>query len=138
MYIYYTNSLENVDWNQVSDLFEIVGWGKRNPKQVEQAFKASSFVRFAYLDGELIGVGRTVDDGLYYGWIVDLAILPQCQGKGVGKHILSELEVDLRPYITTMLTAAPGKSGFYEKLGWRKQRSAYIWPRSKGQIKEFT
>jgi hypothetical protein len=45
---------------------------------------------------------------------------------------------DLKPFLTTMLTAAPGKSGFYEKLGWHKQRSAYILPRSEEQKRSFT
>ena len=57
---------------------------------------------------------------------------------GLALKSLGELENDLKPFLTTMLTAAPGKSGFYEKLGWHKQRSAYIWPRSEEQIRAFS
>ncbi len=95
-------------------------------------------MRFAYIDGQLVGMGRTVDDGLYYAWVVDLAVLPEYQGKGIGTFILKELEKDLEPFISTMLTAVPGKGGFYEKLGWLKQSAAYIWPRSEKQKREFT
>jgi aralkylamine N-acetyltransferase len=133
MKIVYTNSTENIDWGDVTKLFQAVGWGERIPENVRRAFEHSSFMRFAWIDRELVGVGRTVDDGYYYGWIVDLAILPQYQGQGIGTKILSELERDLQPFLTTMLTAAPGKGGFYEKLGWHKQRSAYILPRSEQQ-----
>jgi GNAT superfamily N-acetyltransferase len=138
MNIRYLNKSDGVDWQQVSNLFKEVGWGARSPEKIKSAFQKSSFVRFAYIDDQVVGVGRTVDDGQYYGWIVDLAILPKFQGKGIGSHILNELEKDLAPYISTMLTAAPGKSGFYEKLGWLKQSAAYIWPRSEEQKRAFT
>lgn len=138
MNIQYRSTIENVDWNQVSTIFEKIGWGKRPPEKVKASFKKSSFMRFAYVDEKLVGMGRTVDDGLYYAWVVDLAILPEYQGVGIGSFILKELEKDLEPFISTMLTAAPGKSGFYEKLGWLKQSTAYIWPRSENQKRDFT
>ncbi len=138
MNIQYRNTFEEVDWNQVSKIFEVNGWGARPPEKVKAAFQKSSFMRFAYIEGQLVGMGRTIDDGVYYAWVVDLAILPEFQGLGIGSTILKELEKDLEPFISTMLTAAPGKSGFYEKLGWIKQSAAYIWPRSEKQKREFT
>ncbi|WP_027330654.1 GNAT family N-acetyltransferase [Marinimicrobium agarilyticum] len=138
MNIEYSNTLEEVPWDRVSYLFEQVGWGARSPDKIERAFQSSSFVRFAYAGNELVGFGRTVDDGVYYGWIVDLVVLPSFQRRGIGKHILRELESDLSPFITTMLVAAQGASGFYENQGWYKQRSAYIYPRSERQIDVFS
>ena len=138
MNVRYTTSIENINWQEVSDIFKVVGWGERLAEHVKRSFENSSFKCFAYIDDELVGVGRTVDDGYYYGWIVDLAVLPKYQGNGIGSKILGELENDLKPFLTTMLTAAPGKSGFYEKLGWHKQHSAYIWPRSEEQICSFS
>ncbi len=138
MNVRYTTSIETISWKEVSDIFKAVGWGERLSEQVKLSFERSSFKRFAYISDELVGVGRTVDDGYYYGWIVDLAVLPKYQRNGIGSKILGELENDLKPFLTTMLTAAPGKSSFYEKLGWHKQRSAYIWPRSEEQIRSFS
>lgn len=138
MNIRYVNETKEVDWQQVAKIISTIGWGERSPEDLKCAFQKSTAVRFAYIDNELVGMGRTVDDGQYYGWIVDLAILPAHQGKGIGTYILKELEEDLKPFETTMLTAAPGKSGFYEKLGWLKQTAAYIWPRSEEQKRAFT
>lgn len=138
MNIRYINEIHDVDWQQVSKIISVIGWGERSPEALKLAFKKSSFTRFAYINNELVGIGRTVDDGKYYGWVVDLAILPEHQGKGIGTHILRELEQDLKPFLSTMLTAAPGKSGFYEKLGWLKQTAAYIWPRSEKEKRDFT
>jgi len=138
MNIRYINETNEVDWQQASKIISVIGWGERSAEDLKSAFQKSSFVRFAYLNNELVGMGRTVDDGKYYGWIVDLAILPEHQAKGIGTYILKELEADLAPFLSTMLTAAPGKSGFYEKLGWLKQTAAYIWPRSEKQKRDFT
>ncbi len=138
MGITYINSCENVSWAEVSRIFEIIEWGKRSPESIKLAFQKSSATWFAYDGEKLVGFGRSVDDGHYYAWIVDLAILPEYQGYGVGSQILRNLESDLKSFVTTMLTAAPGKGGFYEKLGWLKQTAAYIFPRSKGQVSDFT
>jgi len=138
MDITYTSEINDIDWNEVSSIFGTVDWGDRPADLVESAFKKSSFVRFAFDQGKLIGFGRTVDDGEFYGWVVDLIIKPEYQGNGIGTHIVKALEKDLESYVTTMLTAAPGKSGFYEKLGWVKQTASYIWPRTKGQSQSFT
>lgn len=138
MTITYSNNTENVNWHDVSQIIKSVEWGNRSSMALETAFKKSSFVRFAYDGNKLVGFGRTVDDGAFYGWIVDLVVLPEYQGKGIGSLILKELETDLAPYLTTMLTAAPGKSTFYEKLGWLKQTASFIWPRNKGQKRAFT
>lgn len=138
MSIQYINKIDEVNWLQVSKIINHIGWGERSPRALKSAFTKSSFVRFAYDGDKFIGMGRTVDDGMYYGWIVDLIVLPEYQGKGIGGYILKQLEEDLKPFISTMLTAAPGKSTFYEKRGWIKQTAAYIWPRSKQQKRAFT
>jgi len=138
MNIKYINSCNDVNWYEVSDIFNKLEWGNRSPNLLKTAFHKSSFVRFAYSGDKLVGMGRTVDDGEFYGWIVDLAILPEYQNKGIGSLILNELQHELKPYITTMLTAVSGKGGFYEQHGWLRQSDAYIFPRSESQKSNFT
>ena len=138
MKISYSNHCEDINWNEVAKIFELVGWGERPVKTLEAAFRKSSAVRFAFDSDKLIGFGRTVDDGAFYAWVVDLVVIPEYQGNGIGSYLLKELETDLESYITTMLTAAPGKSAFYERLGWLKQTASFIWPRSEGQKRAFT
>ena len=133
MNIRYKNNLDGISWERISEIFEAVGWGRRNPKELKQSFEKSSYVRIAYDKEKIVGFGRTVDDGQYYALIVDVLIDPEYQRKGVGATILKELKNDLEQYLFTTLTAATGKDLFYEKQGWKKQNSAYLWPRSKKQ-----
>jgi GNAT superfamily N-acetyltransferase len=46
--------------------------------------------------GELIGMGRVVGDGGCFFLVVDIAVKPSWQGKGIGKRIMAALTDDLR------------------------------------------
>jgi len=133
MNIEYKKNIEDINWQEVSDLFQQVDWGVRAPDDIRRAFKSSSHVRFAFCGGNLVGFGRTVDDGKYYALIVDLVISPEYQNMGIGKTILSELTDQLKSYAFTTLTSAVGKESFYIKQGWENQKTSFIWPRSEKQ-----
>lgn len=128
-----TYSTENVDWSAVASLFAEVGWGQRNPAQIRAAFGKSSHVIFIYERGELLAFGRTMDDGQFYGMLVDVVVKPGRQNGGLGREIVTYLRDQLTGYKFITLTAAPGKDEFYLKLGWLRQASAMIWPVSEQQ-----
>ena len=138
MEVDYTSNIETTDWHKVSEIFSLVGWGLRDPEENRFAFNRSSFVRFAYVNNELVGFGRTVDDGKYYALIADLVVHPDYQGKGIGSEILRYLKNSLDGYLFITLTSAPGKEAFYDKQGWKKQTTSFIWPRTEDQRKERT
>lgn len=128
-------STENIDWAAVAALFAQVGWGERDPIEIEAAFQRSSHVIFIH-DGEnLVAFGRTMDDGRYYGMLVDVVVKPDRQGAGLGRAIVTHLREKLATYKFITLTAAPGKENFYRKLGWLRQDTAFMWPTSDQQKK---
>ncbi|MEP7186348.1 MAG: GNAT family N-acetyltransferase [Rhodanobacter sp.] len=47
-------------------------------------------------DGELVGMGRVVGDGGCFFLVVDIAVLPQWQGQGLGKRVMGALVEHLR------------------------------------------
>ncbi len=128
--------LKIIDWQRISELFQIVNWGIRNPKEIESSFSKSSVTCFVKNGKEIIGFGRTIDDGKYYALLVDIVIHPDYQSKGIGKKVVDEILKHLNGYNFITLTAAPNKDEFYKKLGWKKQKSAYIFPRDEKQMKE--
>ena len=128
--------LTQINWQHVSNLFQLVNWGTRPPKDSESSFRQSSFVSIVRSENDIIGFGRTVDDGKYYALIVDVVIHPKFQGQGIGTKIVAELKDQLKGYEFVTLTAAPGKDGFYEKTGWKKQKSSFIWPKDEKQAEE--
>jgi len=60
-----------ISWIEVAALFTAVGWDSRHPDGARAAFERSTHKAFAFEDGELIGFGRTIDDGKFYATIVD-------------------------------------------------------------------
>ena len=47
-------------------------------------------------DGELIGMGRVIGDGGCFYFVVDIAVEPAHQGRGLGKRIMAALDAWLR------------------------------------------
>lgn len=126
-------STQGIDWPSVAALFAEVGWGQRDAAQVRSAFEKSSHVMFIYDGAELLAFGRTMDDGCFYGMLVDVVVKPSRQHSGLGREIVTCLREKLTGYKFITLTAAPGKEAFYQKLGWLRQSSAMIWPVSEQQ-----
>jgi GNAT superfamily N-acetyltransferase len=124
---------QNVDWHAVAALFVEVGWEKRQPEQIRAAFEKSSYAIFIYEAGDLVAVGRTMDDGCYYAMLVDVAVKPSRQGRALGSEVVRYLREKLVGYRFVTLTAAVGKDEFYLKQGWLRQKSAMIWPMSAQQ-----
>ncbi len=138
MEIKYSHSTENINWDQVSNLFRTVSWSHRDPKALRRAFNRSTHVRFALYKEKVVACGRTLDDGEFYAMVVDLVVSPEFQGKGIGRKILCELKDASEGFIFTTLISAVGKEPFYQKQGWLKQKNGFIWPRSEQQIADHT
>ncbi len=133
MEIRYSHSTENVNWDQVSNLFRTVSWSHRDPQALCRAFNRSTYVRFALCEEKVVACGRTLDDGEFYAMVVDLVVSPAFQGKGIGRRILCELKDASEGFIFTTLISAVGKEPFYQKQGWLQQKTGFIWPRSDQQ-----
>lgn len=92
--------------------------------QVEKALENSLFRVSAICDGEVVGMGRLVGDGAMYWYLQEIVVLPEYQGKGIGKSIVTRLLEHIKSTavpgtkIEIGLTAVSGKESFYEKFGF--------------------
>lgn len=125
--------LKTIDWKVISEIFQEVNWGIRQPEEIKNAFKKSSVTCFIKDEESIVGFGRTVDDGKYYALLVDVVVRPKYHSQGIGTQIVNVLKDHLVDYSFITLTAAPNKEGFYQKIGWEKQKSAYIFPKDERQ-----
>ena len=100
------------------------GFIDRPLKQVEKALKNGLFNVSAVCDGKVIGMGRLVGDGAMYWYLQEIIVLPEYQGKGIGKSIVNRLIERIKSEavpgtkIEIGLTAVKGKEPFYEKFGF--------------------
>ena len=92
------------------------------PDVHKRAFEASHTTVFVYQADRLIGFGRAISDGEYQAAIYDCAVLPEFQGKGIGKTIMTHILRRIS-HCNAILYASPGKEGFYETHGFRKMKT---------------
>ena len=73
-------------------------------------------------DGRAIGMGRVVGDGALFFQVVDIAVEPEHQGRGIGKAIMEALMAELRKRATAdayvSLIADGRASRLYAQFGF--------------------
>jgi ribosomal protein S18 acetylase RimI-like enzyme len=105
---------------ELSHLLASVGMGRRTFLQLRTALSRSTDLVAAHIDGRLVGFGRLVSDGVYYGTIWDVAVAPDQQGKHIGSALISELLACARArnLIMVGLFTCVENKGFYERSGF--------------------
>jgi GNAT superfamily N-acetyltransferase len=126
-----------IDWQFIADSLKKVGMAYHKPEVHRRAFEASHTTVFIYEESRLIGFGRAISDGEYQGAIYDVAVLPQAQGKGVGKVIIQTI-LDRLPNCNFILYATLGMEGFYKNLGFRFMKTGMAVFTSPQAMEKFT
>jgi GNAT superfamily N-acetyltransferase len=117
-------SAENLDWEELSNLYEIAPMGHKTPSDLKISFSNSMFNCFAYDSGRLIAVGRALADGRDCSYICDVAVHPDYQGQGLGSEVVSRLIDFSKNHKKIILYAVPGKEPFYQRLGFKRMKTA--------------
>jgi len=124
MTVTWTDALDAVDWNELSELYRKAPLGNKSPERLKTVFTNSMFRRFGYEEGVLVAAGRALADGLDCSYICDVAILPSHQGRGLGDALMSHLVELSRGHAKIILYAVPGKEAFYARYGFRRMTTA--------------
>jgi ribosomal protein S18 acetylase RimI-like enzyme len=114
----------HVDWHALSALYRVAPLGDKSADHLKQVYANSMFKCFVFDGGRLAGAGRAVADGRDTSYICDIAVHPDFQNRGLGKALVEKLKDLSAGHRKIILYANPGKEGFYEKLGFRRMRTA--------------
>ena len=124
-----------VDWKLVSETLKRVGMAYDKPGAHKKSFDNSYVTVFIYRDGQLIGFGRAISDGVFQAAIYDVAVIPEYQKNGVGRIIIESL-MERLSQCNIILYSSPGKEGFYETMRLRKMKTGMALFRKAEQMKE--
>ncbi|AOZ94391.1 GNAT family N-acetyltransferase [Paenibacillus crassostreae] len=85
---------------------------------------------------DLIGMGRIIGDGGCFYHIVDIAVDPSYQGKGLGKLLMAEItqfldENAFKDSYVSLIADSPADQ-LYKKFGFE-----YTYPKSVGMYKKY-
>ena len=124
MALEWIESSENVDWDELSELYRVAPLGQKDPADLKVSFANSMFKCFIYDSGKLVAAGRALADGRDCSYICDVAVLPSHQGRGLGRELVSRLVQLSKGHKKIILYAARGKEPFYKKLGFKRMTTA--------------
>ena len=124
MNIIWSYDTTNIDWGELSQLYEIAPLGTKSEDYLKKAMDNSLYKCFAFSNTKLIGVGRALADGVDCSYFCDIAVHPDYQGKGIGKSIVKKLLELSEGHKKIILYANPGKESFYQKFGFKRMATA--------------
>jgi GNAT superfamily N-acetyltransferase len=99
------------------------GLSPRSEEIARVALPNTLFAVVVEYRGSAVGMGRVVGDGGTVFQVADIAVLPEHQGRGLGKQILDAIDIWLRqnarPGAFVNLFADRGAAPLYARYGFR-------------------
>ncbi len=121
MNVQYTDQISVMDYNH---LRKSVGWQELEVQQAQTGIDNSAFLVAAVTEGKTVGVTRVVSDSGYIVIIVDVIVLPEYQGNGIGKTMMRKAMDYVRSTLSdgqcvfVNLMAAKDRESFYSQFGF--------------------
>ena len=119
--IRFTSDISVADYNH---LRKTVGWSVIEEKQALTGIHNSVFLVAAVHGNKTVGMARVVSDGGYVVIIVDVIVLPDYQGQGIGKSMMQKVmeyisnSLQEGQSVFVNLMAAKGRESFYSQFGF--------------------
>lgn len=122
-----------------------VGWKLVDDASILKALDNSTYSILAKDGDKTIGMGRIVGDVGIFSLIVDIIVIPEYQGQGIGKaivqNVMNWIKENCAEDSTVWLFAAEGRDGFYEKFGFEKRPipgygpgMQWFWSNNKAEV----
>jgi GNAT superfamily N-acetyltransferase len=119
--IVFVNRLPTIE--EYHKLSDAVGWTSfTNLEAVAKSLPKSLFSIVAEKDGELVGTTRVCGDGAMYFYIMDVAVMPDLQGRGIGTALMNAAVEFIgnsgAGHALTFLFTGARRSSFYHRFGF--------------------
>jgi len=106
---------------EVLRLYRSVQWSAaRKPDRLMRALKSSHSVVTAWVKGSLVGLGNALSDGSLVVYYPHMLVLPEFQGRGIGRELMRRLMKRYRGFHQHILIAEAQAISFYRKCGFKR------------------
>lgn len=126
--ITFSNKFEDVDLKRLNEVLSLAF--SSHPRDIELtkgAFSNSQYYSFAFDGDLLVGCARAVSDKTTQGLILNVAIDPAYQGLSLGWNVVSKLSEQMKGQ-NIYLNTHPAGVGFYNRKGFRRNKTALLYP----------
>jgi len=139
----FKTGIDCIKWTQLFQLYDKVGLvaglaKSREYDKIKDSFVRSYKVVTAWDGDTLVGAGRLLSDGICYGMVFDLGVLPEYQRRGIGRGILDQL-LQNNDHLRIHLTSTFGNEDFYRKNGFKQHKTAFAkYPFDSEYLRDWT
>lgn len=118
-----------LDVDEALEVYLSSGLGARRP--VADRARFTTMLRQANLlvgcrvEGELVGVARSVSDFSYVTYLSDIAVSAAFQRRGIGRALI-EFTQATAPEAKIVLLSAPAATEYYPHIGFTRHESAWV------------
>jgi len=120
----------DLDLDAVIELYRASTLGERRPVDDRDTMGAmmthANLVVTAWDGDLLVGIGRTLTDFAYVGYMSDLAVRLSHQRQGIGTELIRRTRERMGPASALVLLAAPKARAYYPGLGFTQHDSAWV------------
>ena len=134
--------LDEVDIAAICRLYDAVGWSvyTQDPARLEAAIRGSHRVMVVRESGALIGLIRSISDGVTIAYIQDILVHPDHQRRGIGQAMIQAMLAQYTHIRQKVLLTddRPEQLAFYASLGFHNTRELVQTPLNAFVIMEGT
>jgi len=122
--------VKTADIKQLIELYKDAGWWKEendgtDPSFIQKIIEGSFCFAIAVIEDKIIGMGRSISDGVSDAYIQDVAVLREFRGQRIGVKIMDEIIKFLKNKNITWigLIAEPNAVSFYDRYGFSRMEN---------------
>lgn len=117
---------EGIDFEAVARILSGAGLSNLDGKTQEVVFTRSYATAYVLDEGRVVGCARALSDGVCQSAIFNVALEDAYQGQQLGRGLIEALLEQVRG-TNVILYTHPKTVAFYEKLGFRRQKTGFVY-----------
>ncbi|AYY12639.1 GNAT family N-acetyltransferase [Actinobacteria bacterium YIM 96077] len=119
----------DLDVKEVVEVYRSSGLGERRPAadfdRMGAMVRNANLVITCRIDGELVGIARSISDFAYVTYLSDIAVSRAHQRSGIGRALIDATRKEA-PQAKIVLLSAPDAADYYPHLGFTRHDSAWV------------
>lgn len=119
----------DLDLNEVLEVYRASGLGERRPiadtERMAAMVRNANLVLTCRIDGELVGIARSISDFAYVTYLSDIAVTRAHQRSGIGRALMDATQKE-SPQAKIVLLSAPAAADYYPHIGFTQHNSAWV------------